>query len=199
MEVLERSVAAVLSDDVDFKQRTIDIIAVPWDQEAEISWRGEPWREVFQRGAFDGIENHAGRVPVRREHTRGSTVGRVVKLNPHDERGLIASLKVARTPLGDETLQLASEDMLGASVGYYVKRGSDVDMNRRTMLRRVKRAFLDHLAMTDTPAYVGAMPLAVRERPSIEPTAGRLAVDTPELDAFLNDDVLKWASSRAGL
>lgn len=194
-EILERSDAAVLSDAVDFKQRIIDIIAVPYGQEADVTWRGEVWREVFERSAFTGVEEHAGRVPVRREHTRGMTIGKVIKLDSRDDRGLIASIQVARTPLGDETLQLASEDMLGASVGYYVKRPSDVELNRRSMLRRVRRAFIEHLAMTDIPAYVGAVPLAVRES---ESTAGQPVTATPVLDSYLDDEVLKWASGRVG-
>jgi hypothetical protein len=195
-EILERSDAAVLSDDVDFKQRIVDIIAVPYEQEAEVRWRGEVWREVFTRSAFNGIEDHAGRVPVRREHTLGETVGKVIKLDPYDSRGLLASVKIAKTLKGDETLQLAAEDMLGASVGYYVKQGSDVDLNRRSMLRRVKRAFLEHLAMTDIPAYAGAVPVAVREGLSAQPAAGEQPLVTPALDELLSDDVLSWASKR---
>lgn len=195
-EILERSDAAVLTEDVDFKQRIIDIIAVPYDQEADVRWRGEVWREVFDRSAFNGIEDHAGRVPVRREHTLGETVGKVIKLDPHDSRGLLASVRIARTPKGDETLQLASEDMLGASVGYFVKKPSDVLLNRRSMLRRVMRGFLEHLAMTDIPAYVGAVPVAVREGLSAHPVAGEQPVVTPVLDSLADDDILSWAASR---
>jgi hypothetical protein len=196
-EILERYDAAVLADQVDFKQRIIDVIAVPYEQEAEILWRDEIWREVFDRGSFDGIEDHAGRVPARREHPIGNTIGKVVRLNPADERGLIASVRVSKIPLGDDTLQLASDGALGASVGYYVKRPSDVDLNQRTKLRRVKRAFLQHLAMTDSPAYVGAVTLAVRDGLQRE-TGGKPVIATPSLDAFLEDDVLKWATGRAG-
>lgn len=194
-EVLERNAAAVLTEDVDFKQRVIDIIAVPYDEETDVMWRGEVWREVFTRSAFDGIEDHAGRVPVRREHTLGETVGRVIKMDPRYDRGLLASVRVAKTLKGDETLQLASEDMLGASVGYYVKRGSDVELNRRSMLRRVKRAFVEHLAMTDVPAYMGAVPVAVREGLSAQPVAGEPLV-TPALDDLMSDDILSWANTR---
>lgn len=194
-EIVERSDAAVLTDDVNFRQRIIDIIAVPYEQDADIIWRGEVWHEVFTRGAFDGIEGNAGRVPVNREHTRGDTVGRVISLDPSDGRGLLASVKIARTLRGDDTLQLASEGMLGASVGYFVKRPSDVQLNRGSMVRRVKRAFLAHLAMTDSPAYVGAIPVAVREGLSAQPEAVGPLV-TPVLDELLADDVLSWANKR---
>lgn len=195
-EILERSDAAVLSDDVDFRQRIIDVIAVPYDQEADVRWRGEVWREVFTRSAFSGIEDHAGRVPVRREHTLGQTIGKVIKLDPNDPRGLLASIKVARTLKGDETLQLASEDMLGVSVGYFVKRPSDVELNRRSMLRRVKRAFLEHLAMTDIPTWAGAVPVAVREGLSMQPVSAERLPATPTLDEFAADDILSWANAR---
>lgn len=195
-EILERSDSAVLTEDVDFKQRIIDVIAVPYEQEAEVRWRGEVWREVFDRHAFDGIEDHAGRVPVRREHSIGATVGKVIKLDPRHDRGLLASVRIARTPKGDETLQLASEDMLGASVGYFVKKPSDVELNRRSMLRRVMRGFLEHLAMTDIPAFLGAVPVAVREGLSAQPVAGEPLV-TPALDEWLTDDVLSWGKTRS--
>lgn len=194
-EILERNDSAVLTEDVDFRQRIVDIIAVPYDQETEVVWRNEVWREVFERSAFDGIEDHAGRVPARREHTLGETIGRIIRADPRYPRGLLTSVRVAKTAKGDETLQLAAEDMLGASVGYFVKRGSDVDLNRRSMLRRVKRAFLDHLAMTDSPAYAGAVPVAVREGLSARPVAGEPLV-TPALDEAMGDDILSWANSR---
>jgi phage head maturation protease len=194
-EILERRDAAVLADSVDFPQRIVDVIAVPYEQEAEIVWRGETWREVFSRSAFDGIEDHAGRVPVNREHHIGDTVGKIVKLDPRDPRGLLASVKIARTLRGDDTLQLASEGMLGASVGYFVKKGSDVDTNRRIMMRRVNRAFLQHLAMVESPAYVGAETVAVREGLLTPPAAGEPLV-TPSLDEVLADDVFTWAKHR---
>ena len=49
-------------------------------------WRGEMWRESFERGAFDGIEDHAGRVRVNREHVKGDTVGKVVDVRPAAQR-----------------------------------------------------------------------------------------------------------------
>lgn len=193
-EILERRDSTVL-EDVDFKQRIIDVIAVPYEQEAEVAWRGEMWREVFARTAFNGIENHAGRIPVNREHVLGDTVGKVVRADPYDKRGLLASVKIARTARGDDTLQLAAEGMLGASVGYFVKLGSDVEMNRRAMLRRIKRAFMDHLAMTGSPAYVGAETVAVREELLAQKAVGKPLV-TPSLDEVMADEIFAWAKSR---
>jgi HK97 family phage prohead protease len=197
-EILVRSDATL--SDVDIKLRLIDLIAVPWNQEADVPWRGEMWKEVFVRGAFDGIEDHAGRVPIRvnREHTKGDTVGRIVTLDPQHETGLLARVKVAKTPRGDDTLALAEDDMLSPSVGYFIKRASDVILNKQAKLRRVKRAFLDHLSFVESPAFKqGAEVLAVREelRPpaELEPLPS-----TPILDELFEDEVLAWARTRLG-
>jgi HK97 family phage prohead protease len=179
---------------VNARQRIIDMIAVPWEQEAEVFVRGESWREVFNRGAFDGIEAHAGRIRVNREHVYGDTVGKVVRFEDATE-GELAQVKVAETLRGDETLALAEEDMISASVGYRVKRPSDVQMNRRTRMRRVMRAFIDHLAMVEAPAYAGAQVLAVRAEPSGLQVA-ELVPPTPALDEAMNSEVFAWARTR---
>jgi HK97 family phage prohead protease len=193
-EILVRNDAVIA--DVNPRQRLIDLIAVPWDQEGDVPWHGEIWRESFQRGAFDGIEEHAGRVRVNREHVRGDTVGRAVTLDPAHGDGLFARLKIASTPRGDDTLELAADDMLSASIGYYVKKPDDVVVNRRTMTRRVVRAFLDHLGMVESPTFTGARVLAVREEQSGLSTADGPLYEAPALDDAMNDELLNWARSR---
>lgn len=184
-------------NNVDAKQRLIDVIAVPWEQEAEIRWRGEMWREVFSRSAFNGIEDHAGRVRVNREHTRGDTVGKVVHIDTADSEGLLTRVKIARTLRGDETLALAEDDMISASIGYYVKQPSDVDVQKQRRLRRVNRAFLDHVSLVESPAYDGARVLAVREESQgLTAAAQKPFPKTPNLDELLNDDVFQWAKER---
>jgi HK97 family phage prohead protease len=184
--------------DVDTKLRLIDLIAVPWDEEAEVPWKGEWWRESFQRGAFDGIESHAGRVRVNREHVLGDTVGKVVGFEPSHTVGLWTRTKIASTPRGDETLALAEEDMISASVGYRIEKHEDVDVNKRTKTRRVLKAFLDHLAMVEAPAYSGAQVLAVRAEQGIEVAETPLP-NTPLLDDAMNDEIFQWARQRANI
>lgn len=167
-------------EDIDVRQRLITVLAVPWDQEAEVPWRNEIWREVFRRGAFDGLEDHVGRVRVNREHVKGKTVGKVVFADPQAADGLILRSKIASTPRGDETLALADEDMISASVGYRIKDSADLRLERRTRMREVLRAFLDHLGMVESPAFAGAQVLAVREdQPSstVEPPPEALVID----------------------
>lgn len=194
-EILLRNDATLA--DVDVRQRLIDVIAVPWEQETELMWRGEIWNEVFARGAFNGLEESAGRIRVNREHRKGDTVGKVVHVDTKDDRGLLTRVRIAKTLRGDETLALAEEDMIGASIGYFVKTMSDVNLNKQTRLRRVNRAFLDHLSLVESPAYEGAKVLAVREESSRLAEVDNPLPATPNLDSVLDHDVLAWARQRA--
>jgi HK97 family phage prohead protease len=185
-------------ENVDFKHRIIDVIAVPWEQEARVFWRGEYWTEVFQRGAFDRVISAAGKVRVNREHRKGDTVGKVDEFNPQHEKGLLARVKVVRGTKGDELLYLAEEDMISASIGYLANKiGTDVMLDKEAKTRRVRSAFLDHLAMVEDPAYKGAEVLAVRG----DGAPGKRAADepllaTPVLDEFLRDPVISWVMER---
>jgi HK97 family phage prohead protease len=187
-EILTRSDG--IFADIDFSQRLLDVIAVPWDSEARVFWRGDFWTEVFDRGAFRGIEKAAGKVRVNREHRRGDTVGKIVEFDPNHERGLFARVKIALGPKGDEVLHLASEDMISPSIGYSTKNPRDVILDKQHNRRRVMTAFLDHLGMVEDPAYTEARVLAVRgDGPSgTEAPAGPLPA-TPILDEFLSDPV----------
>lgn len=193
-EILRRDDATL--KDVDFKQRLITVVAVPWEQEAEVLWRGEMWKEVFSRGSFNGLEDHAGRVRVNREHTKGDTVGKVVQIDTQDPVGMVVMVRVAKTPRGDETLVLADEDMISSSIGYMIKKPSDVETHRQQKLRRVNRAFLDHLSFVESPAFEGAKVLSVREESSGLAVVEGPLPDTPNLDEFANDDVFVWARNR---
>jgi phage head maturation protease len=176
---------------VDVRQRLIDVIAVPYEQLATVMVRGKLWQEQFLRGAWDGIEKRNGAVRVNREHLIGDTVGKVVHFDPRYPAGLLARVKIAKTLRGDDTLELADDDMLSASVGYGAK-PSDVLLDQRNGIRSVKRAILHHLAMVEDPAYEGAKVLEVRDnglqhRPELDSAA------TPILDGLLTDPVIRRA------
>jgi hypothetical protein len=83
--------------------------------------------------------------------------------------------------------------MISASIGYFVKQASDVMVNKRIKMREVLRAFLDHLALVESPAYEGAQVLAVREAPSGLTVAETPLPATPALDEAMNDPLLAWA------
>ena len=176
--------------EVKFVDRMVEVVAVPYEQEAVIEYRGEVWRESFVRGSFDGIETRAGRVRVNREHDESRTFGKVVTFHPSREEGLVAEVQVAKTPLGDEVLELANDDMLGASVAYGV-RNSDQVLDRP--YRRIKRAFLRHLSFVEVPAYEGAGVLSVRGQESVARASDLPPLVTPKID-----EVLAWLNSRPG-
>lgn len=143
------------ASDVDTRNRTITVIAVPYEQPTEVIWRSEIWTEVFSRGAFTGVEPQAGRIRVNRDHNKSRTVGKVVRFDPNARAGLIADIRIAPTLLGDETLALAADDCLSASVGFAVPTGG-ARADKRTMTRRINTAILDHIALVESPAYAGA-------------------------------------------
>ena len=148
---------------VNSSQRIIELVAVPYEEPAVIEYRGEVWAESFSRGAFDGIETRQDQVRVNRDHDRNRTVGKVVRWWPSRSEGLVSEVRVAPTVLGDETLTLAGEDMLSASVAFAV-RGRDQVLDKSSMTRRIRRAHLDHLSFVEDAAYRGAKVLAVRGR-----------------------------------
>lgn len=189
-----REAAAVES--VDFAQRIVKLIAVPYGEPAPVVFRGEPWTEIMERGAFDGLEKRPNRIRANRDHDRSRTVGKALRFWPDDDRGLVAEIRIGQTLLGDETLSLAAEDMLSASIGFAVRPG-DQRLDRASKTRHIRTAFLDHISFVEAPAYDGARVLAVRND-GTETDTGLAVPETPNLDRFANDDVLRWAASRLG-
>src|SRR5262245_48632740 len=110
---------------VSFPERTIELVVMPYETEALVGYSGRMVKETIARGAFDGIERRANRVRVNRDHDVKRTVGRAVSFHPSREEGLVAELRIAQTPLGDETLTLADEDMLDASAGFLPMPGGE--------------------------------------------------------------------------
>lgn len=183
--------------EVNYPERMIEVLAVPYDQEALVEYRGELWNESFAPGSFNGVEKVPGRIKAFRDHEAGEQlrgtsrrglIGQVVGLHPDRSEGLGAEVKIAKTPLGDETLSLADEGILGVSVGFGV-RGSDQVLNRANRTRRIVRAFLDHLAFPDDGAYAGAQVIGVR-------SAHREAADLERLETPRLDEVVAWLQAR---
>jgi HK97 family phage prohead protease len=173
---------------VNFAQRIIELVVVPYEETAVVEYRGELWNETFLRGSYDGIEKRPGRVRGNRDHDDRRLVGKAVKFWPSRQEGLVAEVRVSRTPLGDETLALADDDVLSASAGFGAL-GRDQEFDRRTMTRRIKRAYLDHIAFVPDPAYRGAGVLAVRNAP-LQPA------DLPRLDTPNLDELRDWLTAR---
>jgi HK97 family phage prohead protease len=165
---------------VSFPKRTVTVVAVPYDTAADIVDRdGREYAEQFARGAFNGVQSRTGRIKVNRDHDVRRPVGRALELHPSRAEGLVAELRISATALGDETLALADDGVLDASVGFGVKAG-DVEWGAGRRSRTIRRAFLDHIALVADPAYETANVLDVRH---VEATGPQSA--TPLLDEIL--------------
>jgi phage head maturation protease len=166
--------------DVDFVERIIDVVAVPYDEEAVVEYNGRMVVESVSPKAFDGIETRNTQVPANRDHDPGRTFGKVIAWH-NDPHALLGRIYASDTPLGNESLRLAADGVLKASIGMLIRRSDQV---LRGDTRRVNRAFVDHVALAPNPAYLGAGVLAVRQE------SGLLAAEeaprpTPNLDEIL--------------
>lgn len=159
-------------------ERVIEVIAVPYDEETRVMYRGRWIVETVAPGAFNGV---TGDIRVNRGHDTEQPVGRVVRLHPNDPRGLRADVKISRTRDGDDVLELAADDLLGASIGFAPLQGGEEYSPDRTR-RRIVKAFLAHIAMVGEPAYQGAKVLAVRAADPPPPSPA-----TPLLDQILSE------------
>lgn len=175
---------------VNFAQRIIEVIAVPYEESAIVEYRSELWHESFARGAFDGIEKRPNRVRANIDHDNHRLVGKVVTFYPSRPEGLVAEVRISQTLLGDETLALADDGVLAASVGFAV-RSRDQVFDRAKKTRRVIKAFVDHLALTATPVYAGADVLSVRSDGRGGPAASLPPLVTPSLD-----ELAAWLQAR---
>lgn len=169
---------------VSFPKRIIEVLAMPYDREAIVEYRGRMVRESVAPGAFNGIEKRPNRVNVNRDHDFRRHVGRGFSFHPSRQEGLVAELRIGKTALGDETLSLAAEDMLDASAGFLPISRPDgrpgeewPDRNQR----RLTWLWLDHIAMVPDPAYQDARTLSVRADGQPDPP-GPIVVATPNLD-----------------
>ena len=164
---------------VDFVERTIEVRVIPYDEEIDVEFQGKQLRERVDRGAFKNIDPKSTRITVNRDHEYTRTIGRLVDLR-EEPSGAVGVTKISNTPLGDETLQLAEDRVLGASVAMGVSRSG---MEIRNGLRRIFRVdVLDHLALLPNPAYAGAEVLDVRE------AAPPVEVAMPNLEEVLSLD-----------
>jgi len=195
---------------VDFKQRVVTVVAVPYEQAAKVPFQGDVWDEVFQRGAFDNISTSPHRVRANRNHNKSQTVGKVVQFYPDRVEGLIADIRIAKTPLGDETLALAADDCLSSSIGFAALPQWQ-KLDRRNKIRRIENAYLDHISFVESPAYENADVIAVRETMNknlrnnpqlVELLVQLLAESAPEkkpsptFDQYTDDPMFRWADER---
>jgi len=167
-------------------QRTIELIAVPYDEDTEVLRDGRVVTESVTREAFAGVH---GDVTVNRAHDLEQPLGRVVALHPKDPRGLRAEMRISRTAAGNDMLELADDGLLSASVGFQLIAEDWTPDKRRVTITRAK---LLHIALTGDPAYKGAKVLAVR---TAAPGGPVVRTATPNLDRIR----LEMLAERAGI
>jgi phage head maturation protease len=182
---------------VNQKERIVTVIAVPYESPALVPYRGDIWNEVFERSAFADIKHvRPGRIRANRGHNRGLTVGKAVKFFPDRTEGLVADVYISDTDLGRETLQLAEDDCLSASVGFGLRSGGQ-RLEPLTKTRRITAAKLDHVAFVEDPAYADANVLAVRSNGIFSPDEIRaMERVTPNKDQSLAEmrDIMAWTA-----
>ena len=167
---------AAVSTEVKFAERIIDALAVPYDTPADCDDAYGRYVERIARGAFGDVERRTERVKVLRDHDVQRAVGKAVRLDSKAERGLLAQLRIARTPLGDETLALADDGVLDLSMCARPLPGGDRwNADASEVVRSA--LWLEELSLVPLPAYDDARVLAVRAAGTAE------VVGTPNLDA----------------
>jgi HK97 family phage prohead protease len=167
---------------VSFPQRLVEVVVSPYEEPALVEYRGRMVSETIARGAYNGIQRRAGSNGVRanRDHDITRPCGKVIAFHPSRDEGLVAEIKMSKTQLGDETLELCDDGVLGVSAGYLPKNPlTDSEQWQGRNRVRILKAWLGHVAFTAEPAYEGARVLAVRTAGQ-PPEPERIA--TPNLD-----------------
>jgi HK97 family phage prohead protease len=170
---------------VSFPERIIELVVIPYERETIVPHPRENRliTEVISRGAFDGIERRANRVKVNRDHKAERTVGKAVSFHPSREEGLVSKVRISRTPLGDETLELAEDEVLDASAGF-APLGQHGELWETRNRCRIHKAFLGHIALVPEAAYEDARVLAVRSAGELEQEAATPNLELIELDRW---------------
>lgn len=170
--------------------RTLTVRVVPYATPVMVADRDDdttrglsrrPYREAWAKGAFRHAVRAPHRVPLivgagsdghrQRDTNPFADVGYAVQLLERDD-GLIGDLTVDDSPFGEHTLtKVISGQWRHVSVGAKALRYRDEADPHRGGVRWRTLAALDHVLLTDRPAYTDAQVLAVREQ----------TVDTPNL------------------
>lgn len=153
-----------------FEQRTIEVLAVPFDRPTTVDDGDGPYTEVFDRECrFETVDPDGPKVLIN--HDFGQPVGRVEQLDATAD-GLVARLRIADGE--DAALRRAAEGLYGVSIGFSAERGKPGGTVRR------RHAVIHEISLTAFGAYPGATVLAVRNqtrppRPRLDAARATLA------------------------
>ena len=132
------------------RRRLIELLAVPYGIDALVSVGGRTIRESFSNTAFLGEQPK--RILATRDHDPTRLVGKVTNLEPFHREGLVATLQVADTALGRESVELARDQCLDASIGFQIPDPAGEQWEGRSR-RRVTKALLREVSLVPEPAY----------------------------------------------
>lgn len=158
--------------------RTIFGIAVPYNAPTRIN---ENLVEEFVRGAFDqqiNTPNQLNRIKVAREHMLlgGTLIGALSHMRD-EAAGLYVEMRVSRTPVGDETLELVRDGALSELSVWFETRQNRTAPGR--VVQRVK-AHLREVAVVLQGAY-GELATAAGVRSAAQ-FAEPMVIDNTEMD-----------------
>lgn len=158
--------------EVSYPKRTVTVIVAPYETPTTIHTHSSSFTEIITRGAYDGVKRRAGSIRANRNHNWDQLAGTITALYPERDEGLVADVKLFKTPVGQETLELCADDGLSASAGFGlmreggavgpIKANAEVWERSRTV-RRLNALHLDHVAFVPDPAYKTATVLDVRD------------------------------------
>jgi HK97 family phage prohead protease len=138
------------SIDVDRQHRLIRVLAVPYGVDAVVQIRGNLVSESFSNTAFaNGQPQH---IFATRDHDQRRLIGKITTLEPFHADGLHAVIQASNTPLGIESVELARDEVIAASIGFTIP-SRDGEIWEGRARRRVIKALLREVSLVPEPAY----------------------------------------------
>lgn len=143
-------------------ERILAGLAAPFNVDANI---GNRFIEQIAPGAFKRtLEQRANKVKVLYRHDDNQLLGAARSLVEGAD-GLHVELRISKTRLGDEILELVSDGALDAfSIGFYPVKDNWSTDKRRVTRTEVKLA---EVSVVANPAYAGALITSVREQEEV--------------------------------
>jgi HK97 family phage prohead protease len=185
-DLLHRRMA--VTADVRPKAREIDVLAVPYNSPAEVwdPFENRRYSESIAPDAFRAVKRRPNQVKVLRDHDTHRLIGSCRAVHPNRPDGLHATMKIAPTELGNESLALAEDGALHVSVGFLPDLAFDEWTKDRSAVVR-HACELWEISLVPFPAYEEADVLAVRRAPVFETVSPVVLITegTPRKDAIL--------------
>lgn len=157
----------------DESERIVSGVVIPWNEVSMLTPHSQG--ERFAPGSLTRtVAERGDRVKLFRDHDHKRAIGRAVKWDTDDPRGLWGEFRIANTAAGDEALAEVSEGMLDAfSIGFRAVRTRKAKDGSREVLE----AALHEASLAPIGAYDGARVLALRT-----PTVNELIPPMPAVN-----------------